>query len=72
MASLAGMTNIALAVDAGQTDSPPEDKIKTIDESRIGKLLQVLEFEELMDAILKKTEREGFEPSVQSFNRTTV
>jgi hypothetical protein len=66
MASLAGTTNAVLANTGNQTACPSEDKTKTIGGSKIEKLIQVPEFAELMDALLNKTERAGFEPAVET------
>ena len=62
-----GTTAARTAVDSRFAGS-----LRAVGQSRIEKLLQVREFQELANCLTEETEREGFEPSIQAFTRMTV
>ncbi len=53
-------------------DSPSEGNLRAAGQSKIEKLSQVPEFQELGDCLAEVTERAGFEPARQGLPRLTV
>ena len=56
----------------GSQDSTLEGNLRAMGQSKIEKMSQVPQVQELINTLSSITEREGFEPSVQVITRTTV
>ena len=53
-------------------NSPSEGNFSAMGQSRIEKMLQVPEFNDLAECLAEGTERAGFEPAERSINHSTV